>query len=375
MKLRFISLLALAATLSSCCAKEECKTTGYDSSSKQWTIEQANQWGAKQEWLIGCNYIPANAINQLEMWQAEYFDAETIEKELQLAGSIGFNTLRVYLHSLVWKADSEGFKSRIDKFLTIAQNNGIKPILVFFDDCWNPYPKLGAQPKETPYTHNSGWVQDPGAEAHDNWDTVMPELKKYVIDVLTTFKDDNRILMWDLYNEPGNQGPTGRGLPRLPDYENKSLPLVNAVFEWGWEVRPSQPMSMGVWKLDLVDLNVAQMTKSDIITYHNYNDLADHTRMVKYMQMWGRPIICTEFMSRGSNSTFEDILPMLKANNIGAVNWGFIDGKTQTIFPWDSWDKDYNGEPELWFHDIFRKDHTPYRQKEVDLIKKLTGKQ
>lgn len=341
---------------------------------KIWSKEQADKWYAQQPWLVGCDYIPSNAINQLEMWQAETFDTTTIAKELKLAHSIGFNTLRVYLHSVAWKVDPQGYKSRISKFLEIASKNGIRPLLVIFDDCWNPYPKAGVQPQATPFTHNSGWVQDPGMDAHKNWNAAFPMLEKYTKDLLTTFANDKRILMWDLYNEPGNQGPIKRGLPRPKDYVNESMPLLKKVFEWAREVNPSQPITAGIWNLNFLELNAFQIQNSDIITYHNYSDKVDHEREIKFLKMHDRPLICTEYMSRGNNSTFTDILPLLKKYNIGAINWGFVSGKTQTIYPWDSWDVDYKGEPKLWFHDIFRPDYTPYDQAEVDLIKKLTNR-
>lgn len=341
---------------------------------QRWSKERAKEWYSQQKWLVGCNYIPANAINQLEMWQKETFDTLTISKELKLAGSIGFNTLRVYLHSVAWQADPKGFKERMDTFLKIASRNGIKPLFVFFDDCWNPYPKAGPQFQGTPHTHNSGWVQDPGMDAHKDWSKAFPLLEKYVKDVLTTFKNDKRILMWDLYNEPGNAGPIRRGLPRPAAYVNESLPLLKKVFEWAREIKPSQPVTSGIWNLDFKELNTFQIQNSDILTYHNYNDKADHERMIKFLVMHDRPMVCSEYMSRGSRSTFADILPLLHKYGIGAINWGFVSGKTQTIYPWDSWDVDYNAEPKLWFHDIFRADYTPYDEAEVSLIKDLSGK-
>lgn len=344
------------------------------SPNERWSAEKAKAWYAKQPWLVGSDYIPSNAINQLEMWQAESFDTTTISKELSLSASLGMNTHRVYLHSLAWQADPKGYKSRINTFLNITSRYGIRPIFVIFDDCWNPYPKTGVQPQGIPHTHNSGWVQDPGMIAHEDWNKAFPMLEKYVKDLLTTFGKDNRILMWDLYNEPGNQGPISKEVARPAAYGEKSLPLMKKVFEWAREINPSQPLTMGVWNLDLTKLNQFQIANSDIITYHNYNDKADHEKNIKYLQMFDRPFICTEYMSRGSNSTFKDILPLLKKYHVGAINWGFVSGKTQTIYPWDSWEKNYTAEPELWFHDIFRKDLTPYDQKEVNLIRELTGK-
>ena len=130
--------------------------------STQWTIEQANEWNAKQPWYAGCNFAPSTAINQLEMWQEETYDEATIIKELGLAKSLGFNIIRVYLHNLLWEADAAGFKKRITHFLGLADSFGIKVMLVLFDDCWNHIAKLGEQPQPKPGVHNSGWVASPG---------------------------------------------------------------------------------------------------------------------------------------------------------------------------------------------------------------------
>jgi len=163
-----------------------------------WTIDKAKQWYANQPWLVGCNFIPSTAINQLEMWQADTFDPETIDRELGWAADIGFNVVRTYLHDLVWEADPEGFNNRIDRFLAIANRYGIRPMLVIFDDCWNPNPQPGKQPVPKPGVHNSGWMRSPGKKIvkdPSQWD----RLESYVTDILTRFRDDDRILMWDLF--------------------------------------------------------------------------------------------------------------------------------------------------------------------------------
>jgi hypothetical protein len=135
------------------------------SHSSRWSEKQANDWYAPQPWLVGSNYIPANAINELEMWQADTFDPARIDKELAWAEAIGLNTMRVFLHDLLWQQDSRGFTKRIDTFLAIAAKHHIRPLLVLFDSCWDPNPKLGVQRAPTPGIHNSGWVQSPGAAA------------------------------------------------------------------------------------------------------------------------------------------------------------------------------------------------------------------
>ncbi|MGE4587645.1 MAG: hypothetical protein AB7D05_09925 [Mangrovibacterium sp.] len=235
---------------------------------KTWTKAQAQKWSEENGWLRGCNFNPRTSINQLENWQAETFDPETIDRELGWAENIGMNCMRVYLHHLVWQVDKEGFKKRMNRYLSIAENHGIKTIFVIFDDCWNAEYKAGKQPEPKPGVHNSGWVRDPGDLLFRN-STLIDTLEVYVKDILTTFKDDNRIVLWDLYNEPGNS-----------DYKNKSLPLLKKVFEWGWEIRPSQPLSAGVWSAPLTDLNKFQLENSDIITYHNYEGPEQHNAAI-----------------------------------------------------------------------------------------------
>jgi len=327
---------------------------------KAWSAEKANAWYSQHKWLTGANYIPANAINQLEMWQAETFDPATIDKELGWAESIGFNTMRVFLHSVAWKEDPAGFKKRMDQFLTIADKHHIQPLFVFFDDCWNKVPKAGVQPAPKPGVHNSGWVQDPGQPASTD-PANFPGLEKYVKDVLTTFAHDKRILLWDLYNEPGNSGK-----------KDSSLPLLTKVFEWARAVNPDQPISAGLWDWNFEKLNAFQVANSDVITYHDYEELPMHHRVVELLKAYGKPLICTEYMARTRNSRFSTILPMLKKENVAAINWGFVDGKTNTIYAWDTPLPD-GSQPVEWFHDIFHKDGTPYRQDEVNLIKKLNG--
>ncbi|MDR1525050.1 MAG: cellulase family glycosylhydrolase [Tannerella sp.] len=344
-----------------------CILTGCNISDKPvvrdvWTVEQANEWYAQQGWLRGCNFIPSTAINQLEMWQAETFDPLTIDKELGWAESIGMNCMRVYLHHLAWEVDKDGFKKRMRTYLDVASGHSIRTIFVFMDDCWNPTYAAGRQPEPKPGVHNSGWVRDPGDLIHQDT-TLVDVLEPYVKDVLTEFKDDSRIVLWDLYNEPGGSG-----------YGDRSMPLLQKMFRWGRTVNPSQPLSAGVWNGDLTNLNRYQLENSDVITYHNYESKERHQFVVDSLRRYIRPLICTEYMARRNNSTFQDIMPLLKTENIGAINWGLVAGKTNTIFAWDMPLPDVT-EPPLWFHDIFRKDGSVYSQEEVDVIKALTSEQ
>ncbi len=326
-----------------------------------WPAEKANAWYARHKWINGANFTPSTAINQLEMWQADTFDPKTIDRELGYAEGIGFNAMRVFLHSMAWQQDPKGFKQRVNQYLAIADKHHIQTIFVFFDDCWNPTAKAGKQPEPKIGIHNSGWLQDPGNRINDQGEVTM--LQKYVTDVLTTFRHDKRILLWDLFNEPGN---SSKG--------NKSLDLLAKVFTWAKNVNPDQPVSAGLWDWSLEKLNAFQFTHSDVITYHDYEEPEKHQRVVQLLKASGRPVICTEYMARLRNSTFENSMPMLKKENVGAINWGLVSGKTNTIYAWDT-PMPNGDEPKVWFHDVFRKDGTPYKQEEVDLIKKLNNKQ
>lgn len=343
-----------------------------------WTKEQANAWYGKQPWLVGCNFIPSTAINELEMFQAETFDTATINRELGWAASIGMNTVRVYLHDLLWKQDAAGFQKRLNTFLEIASRHHIKPVFVLFDSCWDPFPKLGKQRDPKPFVHNSGWVQSPGYEALKD-STEYPRLEAYVKGVVSAFANDERILAWDLWNEPDNTNNTAYGKVELPNKGDYVLPLLEKTFEWARSVNPSQPLTSGVWAGDwsspekLKPIEKLQLDQSDIITFHNYENGEEFEKRIKWLQPLGRPIICTEYMARGNNSYFESSLPIAQKYKVGAINWGLVDGKSQTKYAWDSWTKQYNSEPPLWFHEIFHTNGKPYRGKEVELIRKLTS--
>jgi ketosteroid isomerase-like protein len=319
-----------------------------------WSIEKADEWANNQKWFVGCNFIPSTAINQLEMWQKETFDIATIDKELGWAEKIGFNAIRVYLHNIVWEEDKDAFKERINTFLNFTDKHKIKVIFVLFDDCWLKDPKPGKQPEPIPGVHNSGWLQCPG-EIILNDPSKWEPLKNYTKDIIYSFAQDERIAFWDLYNEPGNSG-----------YGNKTLPLLKKVFEWAREVNPSQPITSALW-IDRTDETTDFLiNNSDIITFHKYQNETEMEKIVKSLLGFHRPIICSEYMARTNNSMFENIMPLLARYNVGAINWGFVSGKTNTIFPWGS--KEGTPEPEIWFHDIFRKDGTPFDKNEPDLI-------
>jgi len=343
-----------------------------------WPEQKARNWYARQPWLVGANYIPANAINELEMWQAATFDPNEIDKELGWAEGIGMHTMRVFLHDLLWAQDSAGFKQRIDQFLRIAAKHKIRPVLVLFDSCWDPNPKLGKQPAPRPGIHNSGWVQSPGAKALAD-PAQYPRLEAYVKGVIAAFANDDRVLAWDIWNEPDNTNDSSYGKLEPPNKIQLVLKLLPKAYAWAREARPSQPLTSGVWQGDwsspekLSPIEKIQIFSSDVVSFHNYNEPADFEKHVQWLDQYHRPILCTEYMARGNGSTFQGILPVAKKFRVAAINWGLVAGKTQTNLPWDSWQKPYTDrQPAMWHHEIFRLDGTPYRADEVAFIREMT---
>lgn len=350
-------IMAAVLTLTACSHQEI--------GDNRWTAEEATRWYENVEWPVGCNYVPSYAINPIEIWQEESFDPEIIDHELSLAEGLGFNIVRIYLHNLMWEWDKDGFKSRIDEFLDICERHGIKVTFTLFTNGGNyDNPKLGRQPDAIPGVHSSQWIQSPGADRVNDPST-WPVLKAYVQDILRTYGNDDRILYWCLYNEPEN-------------YKNgaRSLGLLEEVFKWAREVDPSQPCTAPVWirpgqkgsstKLEILN---SILNNVDIITIHCYYDDELET-FIDMFKPFGRPIICQEYMGR-PRSTFEGSLPVLKREKVGAINWGLVRGKCNFHLPWSS--KEGDPEPEVWFHDIYNPDDTPYSESEIEFIRQMTG--
>jgi hypothetical protein len=346
---------------------------------QSWPEAKANAWYQQQPWLVGSNFTPADAINQLEMWQDGTFDPQEIDKELGWAEGLGMNTMRVFLHDLLWQQDAEGFKKRISVFLEIASRHHIRAIFVLFDSCWDPVPKPGLQHPPVPGVHNSGWVQSPGAAALQD-PSQHPRLQAYVEGVIGAFAKDTRVLAWDLWNEPDNSNGSSYGRLEPRNKVELVLQLLPKVYEWARAAHPSQPLTSGLWDGDwsnedkLTVMQRIQLRESDILSFHNYSWPEEFEKRVQWLQRYHRPIICTEFMARPMGSTFDAILPIAKRDHVGAINWGLVAGKTQTYLPWDSWQRPYILQPPpVWFHEVFYPNGRPYREQEARIIRQLTG--
>ena len=335
------------------------KTATKDSPQNLWSKEKAWQWYWKVSPIRGCNYLPRTAVNMTEMWQTDTFDPKTIDEELGWATKAGYNSVRIYLQYLVWKDDPQGLKKRLNKFLTIADKHGISSMVILFCDCAfaGREPYLGKQDEPVPGVHNSGWVPSPGLKRVTD-KAVWPDLEKYVKDIVGSFGKDKRILIWDLYNEPGNSRMGA-----------KSLPLAEAAFAWARVTNPSQPLTIGAWTRFESKMSKRLMELSDIVSFHGYDGVEGIKNKLKICEKYGRPVMCTECLRRGVGNTFAAILPVFAEHNVGWYNWGLVAGRTQTYMPWGS--KKGDPMPKVWQHDIFHSDGRPYDAKEIELIRKF----
>ena len=347
---------------------------------QRWPAPRAWDWYNAQPWLVGTNFIPSNAVNQLEMWQAETFDPETIDRELGWLAALGMNSMRVFLHDLPWLHDAPGFLARIDQFLAIAQRHGIGIMPVFFDSCWHPFPHLGKQRAPEPGVHNSGWVQSPGRIALLN-ENEWPRLEDYVRGVIRHFRTDPRVQVWDIWNEPDNNNAPHYGGRDLPGDEKATrvLPLLARAFGWARAENPAQPLTSAVWTGPWHDddalppLQKLQLHASDLISFHRYQPLAGTRASAELLQReHNRPLLCTEYLARSQGSTFQEILPWFAQQKIAAYNWGAVAGKTQTLHPWSTWQAPDRTEPIPWHHEILRPTGEPYDPAETELIRSLT---
>ena len=349
--------------------------------SLQWTPAAAKEWYAAQPWYVGSDYTPAYAVNQIEMWQAETFDPVRMDLELGWAENLGMNCMRVFLHDLLWKQDPRGFRKRVEKFLSVADKHHMRVIMVLLNSRWNPFPELGIQAAPRPGIHNSGWVQSPSAKGLKD-PAENDRVLNYVEDVILAFSNDKRVLAWDVWSEPDNtNSPENYGKSESANKVELVRNLLPKVFQYARAGIPTQPLTSSLWHGDwsspdkLSPVEKIQIELSDIVSFHSYDPPQEFERRVKWLQAFGRPVLCTEYLARQKDSTFEGILPIARKYNVAAINWGLVAGKTQDWFPWDSWSKPYTDrQPAMWFQDIFYGNGKAYSEEEVEFIKRMTGR-
>ncbi|WP_185962034.1 cellulase family glycosylhydrolase [Palleronia caenipelagi] len=355
----------------------------------RWSIERAQAWWAELGWVCGFNYLPSSAVNFLEMWHPETFDRDTISRELVWAGEAGFNAVRINLHYLVWKHDADGLMERLRWFVRAAADRGLGVVICPFDDCGfgGFEPVYGAQPDPVPDVHNSRAVASPGRAAlldGSEW----ASFGAYVREVVGSFRDDPRVLFWDLYNEPGNRmmfSADGYGTYE-PDFTPASLRLMRDSFRWARDEDPMQPLTVGAWVTPepgsdadpyQTEADRIALELSDIITFHAYWDAPHVARFIDHLAQHDRPMLCTEWMARPIGSVIDDQLDLFRERGVGCFQWGLVQGRTQTNLPWPAELVRLHGghaDRSVWFHDLFDAEGTPYRPEEVAKIRQVAGR-
>jgi len=323
-----------------------------------WTKQKAWEWYKGVAPICGVNYVPSTAVNMLEWWQKDTFDPATIDKELGWAHKSGYNSVRCNLSFEVWEIDPEGFKERLTKLLEIATKHKIGVMICLFDDVnfAKAEPIVGKQPAPKPGVHNGRWVPSPNAKKVTD-KKAWPALEKYVKDIVGTFAEDDRVLIWDLYNEPGNGG-----------LGEKSLPLVEATFKWAREMKPKQPLTTGPWRGHNSPMAKKIVALSDVVSYHCYLGAAGVESTTKIYAAAGRPLFCTETIRRVPNCDYAAILPVFAKHQVSWYNWGLVAGKQQTYLPWGGKGKTIK---DPWHWDMLWPDGRPYAPKEIELIQKF----
>ena len=346
----------------------------------KWTPEAANLWYSKQPWYVGANYIPASAINTIEMWNAETFDPVVIDTELGWAQAIGMNAVRVGVHQIPWNKDPGACAKRMNTFLRIADKHKLKVMFVLFDSQWSPFPEPGIQQDVRQGVHNSAWVQNPGQSAlvdEAHWSRYL----QFVEDVIHEFITDKRVFAWDVWNEPDNMNEGSYRSAEPPNKPEIVARMLPQVFKYARAALASQPLTSSLWHGDwsspdkLTAVEKIQLEESDVISFHNYDKPAEFEKRIQWLQRYNRPILCTGYLARERDSTFQGILPIAKKYNVAAFSGGFVAGKSQTYLPLDSWQHPYvDRQPAMWHQDIFRDNGSPYSQEEIDFIRQITGR-
>ena len=329
---------------------------------ERWSKEKAQAWHASRKRLKGFNFLPNTSINSIEMFQEDTFDPAAIKSDFTYSQALGFDTARVFLSHTLWKDQAESYKANFARYLEIADAANISTMPTFFDDCAFSLrePSVGDQGEPKPGVTNSGWVPSPGlalVEDRSVWDS----LEAYVHDFVGAFGEDERVCVWDVYNEPGNS-----------DMGLRSLELLKAAHGWVREAGPSQPITSGSWNFDgsLDEMNAVHYAQSDVISFHGYTANPDIRALLEQLAAFERPILCTEWLNRHLGNTFEEILPLFEEYEVHWWIWGLVNGRSQTHYPWARLLGKVDDS--VWQHDLYHQDGTPYDADELELVKRYT---
>ncbi len=355
----------------------------------RWSKERIWEWYDSRPWIRGCNFIGSDCANRIDQWQSLGFEErlKTADRELALAAETGYNTIRIIPEFIVWYEEHDTFFERFDKYLDTAYKYGILSMVVLANDCMRPktpdwkMPHVGEQHYDWGYHGGIKKSQHDGSSKigyHPFLDEpdYVESYYEFVREIVTRYKYDERIIIWDVYNEPGNCGR-----------KNLTIPHIKKLFEICREIDPVQPLTSGIWvgfvngEFDqnniLYEVQQFAFENSDIISFHHYGTYESTCQLLKSLKRSGRPLVCTEWLARILHNNVEEIFPLFYLEKVACYCWGHVAGKTQYNEPWGVMLKKYEKDPTIdydltkWFHDIYRGNLFPYNPKEVNLIKKF----
>lgn len=354
-----------------------------DIMAEQWSAQRANAWYQARPWIRGCNFMGSDCANRIDQWQEQGFAQRlaTADRELALAAQTGFNSIRIVLEFFVWQQQHDGFMERLEQYLQTAWKHGISCMIVFGNDCTTPKDENWRPQTLGPQTYDIGYHGGRKNSPHGSFDGVgyslldEPALAaqhyEWVREIVQKYREDERVLLWDVFNEPGNSHRKDLSLPHL----QKFFALVR-------EIDPIQPVSAGIWTFNgdfaaLPPIERYALEHSDIITYHNYGTYEQNIFVLKQLKKLGRPVINTEWLSRGCHNTVQEMFPLFYLEEVGCYNWGFVAGKYQTFEPsnyaWEAYEKDptFAYDFTKWMHDLYRPSLRPYDPREIELIQRF----
>jgi hypothetical protein len=350
---------------------------------RKWTEKEIWEWYNARPWITGCNYIPSVAINGIEFWQ-EYRHGEIfreVGKEISLAASIGFNSFRLVFPFVIWQHNREIFFRHIDEFFDLCSHHNITVMPVLFGDCCVPKNKykpghLGPQPEPIPGYFGGSVLTPFDGTSEIGWNPtdeseMKPIMEEYIRSLAKKYGKDNRIIIWNIWNEAGNS-----------NRETRSQKDIENIFTWFREEDVDQPLTADIWCGGIdnpdgylskpgiyteIEKYVANL--SDIITFHYYGDYIHTRKFIEILRGYGRPIINDEWLHRPMRSLIQTHLPLFKRENVGSYMFGFVNGKTQHNFVWEFLKNRKDMDVDLWMHDIFYDNFLPYDEEEIRVIK------
>ncbi|MBQ9098008.1 MAG: cellulase family glycosylhydrolase [Clostridia bacterium] len=354
---------------------------------QQWSKEQAWEWYKAQPWIRGFNGYPQNCVNRIAMWQAHNHQAviAQIEKEFALARETGLNAVRAIIQFEVWYYEHDSFMANLEEYLNLAQRYGIKVMLCLGNDCtvpkddWKPV-VFGEQ--NVDWGWHSGIRKGPHAKGYRAPGYMMaddpeylPEYYRMVDELAAKYAKDERIHIWDVWNEIGN-GRRGQ----------MSVPYMEKFFEIIRSHDPIQPLTADCYHYDdnaevSAPEALCALELSDVITFHCYGSYQKTIKVIEFLKRYGRPLINNEWLNRIHKNRVEELFPLFYLEGIGSYHWGLIQGFSQTYEPWGSYfdkiaDPDYEGDLELTLlqHDLYRFNGLPYVAKEIAIIKEFAAR-